>query len=143
MADFEGEDVLSEEELAHINAHAQFVAATVLVRDTGHHTMQHHLANMASSYDVPLDKGVIHAHHSMKMDTDEEALGSLMRLDDVCKPGNTLLWDLLQDDTAHLLPEGLIVEAEKVLCSLVCFSTDRCIRTQFIEACIENLANNR
>jgi len=44
--------------------------------------------------------GVIHAHHSMKMDTDEEALGSLMRLDDVCKPGNTLLWDLLQDDTA-------------------------------------------
>ena len=57
MADFEGEDVLSEEELAHINAHAQFVAATVLVRDTGHHTMQHHLANMASSYDVPLDKG--------------------------------------------------------------------------------------
>jgi len=43
----------------------------------------------------------------------------------------------------HLLPEGLIVEAEKVLCSLVCFSTDRCIRTQFIEACIENLANNR
>ena len=43
----------------------------------------------------------------------------------------------------HLLPEGLIGEAEKVLCSLVCFSTDRCIRTQFIEACIENLANNR
>lgn len=57
MADFEGEDVLSEEELAHINAHAHFVAAAVLVRDTGHHTMQHHLANMASSYDVPLEKG--------------------------------------------------------------------------------------
>ena len=45
--------------------------------------------------------GVIHTHHSHKLDTtDEEAMGNLMRLDDVCKPGNTLLWDLLQDDTA-------------------------------------------
>ena len=45
--------------------------------------------------------GVIHSHHSHKLDTtDEEAMGNLMRLDDVCKPGNTLLWDLLQDDAA-------------------------------------------
>ena len=67
MADFEGEDVLSEEELAHINAHAHFVAAAQLVRDTGHHNMQHHLANMASSYDQ-LEKGGFSdtGHHNMQ-----------------------------------------------------------------------------
>ena len=43
----------------------------------------------------------------------------------------------------NLLPEGLANEAEKALCTLVCYSTDRRIRMKFIEACIENLAHNR
>ena len=41
------------------------------------------------------------------------------------------------------LPEGLYIEAEKVLLSLVCFATDQTIRTKLIEACVENLANHR
>ena len=54
----------------------------------------------SARYIWPCLAGVINAHCSMKCDTDEETMGNLMRLDDVCKPGNTMLWDLLQDDTA-------------------------------------------
>jgi hypothetical protein len=43
----------------------------------------------------------------------------------------------------NLLPDGLANEAEKALCTLVCYSTDRRIRMKFIEACIENLAHNK
>ena len=45
MADFEGEDVLSDDELAHINAHTAQTG-----HFSGHHHMQQHLANMASMY---------------------------------------------------------------------------------------------
>lgn len=41
------------------------------------------------------------------------------------------------------LSEGLINEAEKLLCSLVCWFTDRQIRMRFIEGCLENLAHHR
>ena len=35
------------------------------------------------------------------------------------------------------------MDAEKALCSLVCFSTDRRIKMKFIEACIDNLAHHK
>ncbi|GIX80708.1 ubiquitin carboxyl-terminal hydrolase 34 [Caerostris darwini] len=41
------------------------------------------------------------------------------------------------------LGEGLAVEAEKILCNLVCWSTDKMIRMKFIEGCLQNIANNR
>ncbi|KAG6460492.1 hypothetical protein O3G_MSEX012016 [Manduca sexta] len=63
--------------------------------------------------------------------------------DDVCRPGNTLLWDLLQDGAIEQLGEGLALEAEKALCALLCFSTDKFIRIKFIEGCLDNLANHR
>ncbi|KAL4703264.1 hypothetical protein ACJJTC_009239, partial [Scirpophaga incertulas] len=64
-------------------------------------------------------------------------------VDAVCRPGNTLLWDLLQDGNIEQLGEGLALEAEKALCALLCFSTDKFIRIKFIEGCLENLANHR
>lgn len=62
---------------------------------------------------------------------------------DICQPGNTLLWDLLQDDKIGFLGETLALETEKTLSSLVCFHTDKNIRKRFIEACLNNIANNR
>ncbi|CAB3248888.1 unnamed protein product [Arctia plantaginis] len=62
---------------------------------------------------------------------------------EVCRPGNTLLWDLLQDGAIEQLGEGLALEAEKALCALLCFSTDKFIRIKFIEGCLDNLANHR
>ncbi|EAT35899.1 AAEL011975-PA, partial [Aedes aegypti] len=66
-----------------------------------------------------------------------------IRFPDVCQPGNTLLWDLLQDDKIGQLGESLALEAEKVLGTLLCFHTDKIIRTRFIEGCLQNLAENR
>ncbi|XP_055619621.1 ubiquitin carboxyl-terminal hydrolase puf [Toxorhynchites rutilus septentrionalis] len=65
------------------------------------------------------------------------------RFPDVCQPGNTLLWDLLQDDKIGQLGESLALEAEKVLGTLLCFHTDKIIRTRFIEGCLQNLAENK
>lgn len=62
---------------------------------------------------------------------------------DICQPGNTLLWDLLQDDKIGFLGETLALETEKTLSSLVCFHTDKNVRKRFIEACLVNIANNR
>lgn len=61
----------------------------------------------------------------------------------ICQPGNTLLWDLLQDGKIEELGEELALDAEKILCSLVCWSLDKMIRMTFIEGCLHNLANSR
>ncbi|CAG7822666.1 unnamed protein product [Allacma fusca] len=65
------------------------------------------------------------------------------QLESVCQPGQTLLWDLIQDDKITLLSEGLAIEAQKALTNLLCFNTDKLIRFKFIEGCLENLSNNR
>ncbi|XP_040156645.1 ubiquitin carboxyl-terminal hydrolase puf isoform X1 [Anopheles arabiensis] len=70
-------------------------------------------------------------------------IGTPYRFPDVCLPGNTLLWDLLQDDKIGQLGESIALEAEKVLGTLLCFHTDKHIRTRFIEGCLQNLAENR
>ncbi|CAL8351436.1 unnamed protein product, partial [Boreogadus saida] len=128
MADFDGEESGCEEELVQINSHAEL---------SSH--LQQHLPNLASIYHEHLVQGpAVHKHQysSGHAVTD-------INLDNVCKKGNTLLWDLVQDEDAIHLSEGLISEAEKLLCSLVCWFTDRQIRMRFIEGCLDNLAHNR
>ncbi|KAL1414802.1 hypothetical protein MTO96_007263 [Rhipicephalus appendiculatus] len=73
----------------------------------------------------------------------EVPLTSPINASQVCQPGKTLLWDLLQDGKIEELGEELALEAEKVLCSLVCWYVDRSVRTQFIEGCLRNLAQSR
>ncbi|KAK1171274.1 hypothetical protein AOXY_G6034 [Acipenser oxyrinchus oxyrinchus] len=126
MADFDGEESGCEEELVQINSHAEL---------TSH---LQHLPNIASIYHEHLSQGpAVHKHqYTGNAITD-------INLDNVCKKGNTLLWDLVQDEDAIHLSEGLINEAEKLLCSLVCWFTDRQIRMRFIEGCLENLSNHR
>ena len=63
-------------------------------------------------------------------------------IENVCVPGNTIVWDLLQDDKIDHLPEGLAQETEKVLYTLVCWVNDRRLRMRFIEGCLENLEKN-
>ncbi|XP_039594276.1 ubiquitin carboxyl-terminal hydrolase 34 [Polypterus senegalus] len=127
MADFDGEESGCEEELVQINSHAEL---------TSH--LQQHLPNLASIYHEHLNQGpTVHKHQFTSNAVTD------INLDNVCKKGNTLLWDLVQDEDAVHLSEGLINEAEKLLCSLVCWFTDRQIRMRFIEGCLENLANHR
>ncbi|XP_077522254.1 ubiquitinyl hydrolase 1 puf isoform X3 [Amblyomma americanum] len=73
----------------------------------------------------------------------ETTLTSPINASQVCQPGKTLLWDLLQDGKIEELGEELALEAEKVLCGLVCWYVDRTVRTQFIEGCLRNLAQSR
>lgn len=128
MADFEGEDFISDEELAQIDASRSF----------NPHQMQQHLSSLASMYHTHMPHVIHHRPQQMF-----PCHPSDFPFDDVCGKGNTLLWDLVQEETAHMLPEGLAMEAEKALCTLVCYSTDRKIKMKFIEACIENLSQNK
>ena len=64
-------------------------------------------------------------------------------MDKVAEPGNTLLWDLIQDGAIEQLAEGLAIEAEKALTNLLCFNMDRFIRVKFIEGCLTNLQHNK
>ncbi|KAH8268179.1 hypothetical protein KR026_001407 [Drosophila bipectinata] len=85
-------------------------------------------------------------HHSPKasqVSIGPSSMQPSFKLNDVCQPGNTLLWDLLQDDKIGQLGESLALEAEKALATLLCFSMDRQLRTKFIEGCLYNVANNR
>lgn len=61
-------------------------------------------------------------------------------LDNLCEPGKTLLWDLLQDGKIDYLSANLHIEVENVLVNLVMTFGDRNIRYEFIEACLENLS---
>ncbi|XP_054154148.1 ubiquitin carboxyl-terminal hydrolase 34-like [Oppia nitens] len=65
-----------------------------------------------------------------------------LSFENVCKPGRTLLWDLLQDDLIQQLADGLAHETEKIFWNTVCWSSDRRIRMKFIEGCLDNLAKN-
>ncbi|XP_071053277.1 ubiquitin carboxyl-terminal hydrolase puf isoform X2 [Onthophagus taurus] len=113
MADFDGEDSVCEEELAQLE-HAQMNL--------------HNFGNQSSPEKSPVRV--------------DPKLSACFKVDNVCQPGNTLLWDLLQDNKIGLLGEGLALEAEKALCNLLCYNTDRVIRMKFIEGCLHNLANN-
>ncbi|XP_053405325.1 ubiquitin carboxyl-terminal hydrolase 34-like isoform X2 [Mercenaria mercenaria] len=136
MADFDGEDLLSDDELSQINAHSQLNS----------HAHFGHLSSMASMYHTHMPHVMSQRQSQKESSTHTNSTTSScseFNFEDVCKPGNTLLWDLVQDDKAHLLPDGLAVDAEKVLHSLVCFCTDRRIKKKFIEACINNLAHHK
>nr|XP_023025188.1 ubiquitin carboxyl-terminal hydrolase puf [Leptinotarsa decemlineata] len=112
MADFDGEDSVCEEELARLTDHAH---------------MNIHVFN--------------HSPEKSPIRVDPR-MSACFKVDNVCQPGNTLLWDLLQDDKICQLGEGLALEAEKTLCNLICYTPDKEIRMKFIEGCLNNLANN-
>lgn len=127
MADFEGEESGCEVELAELAARH----LTAIQQMKAYHP---HPA---------LSVGRAICRQPMNRTQSVARLGAQFNLEQVCKPGNTLLWDLLQDDKITQLGEGLAIEAEKALCNLLCFNIDRLIPMKFIEGCLENLANNK
>ncbi|KAL8583540.1 hypothetical protein ACOMHN_054856 [Nucella lapillus] len=119
----------SDDELEQIHAQAQY---------PGPHVGPH----------MPLGNFYHHVPKSMMthrgmVPRDRQVVVSSFTYDDVCKKGNTLIWDLVQDDVAAKLPEGLVVDAEKALHTLISYGVDPCIRAKFIEACVQNLADHK
>ena len=53
---------------------------------------------------------------------------SRFTMDKVAEPGNTLLWDLIQDGSIEMLAEGLALEAEKSLTNLLRYNMERLTR---------------
>ncbi|XP_066257421.1 ubiquitin carboxyl-terminal hydrolase puf [Euwallacea similis] len=117
MADFDGEDSVCEDELAQLTENHPSLNSTYAIIP---HTPE----------------------KSPPVRMVDPRLSACFKPDNVCKPGNTLLWDLLQDDKICQLGEGLALEAEKTLCNLISFMPDKDIRMKFIEGCLNNLANN-
>lgn len=59
------------------------------------------------------------------------------------EPGETLFWDLLQDDMRPLLAADLEEKVVQLLIHLLASVNTPCIKYRFICACIENLSRNR
>jgi hypothetical protein len=64
-------------------------------------------------------------------------------LNDICREGNTFLWDFVQNERFFQINEKLMREAEKQLNILVCYQTNKQIKLKFIEGCLRNLKINR
>ena len=131
MADFDGEESGCEEELAQLAA--RHLTAIQMQAYHPHH----------SHPTMTIRRSVCRPPQVRSIRQTVTRVNSQFNLDTVCKAGNTLLWDLLQDDKIGQLGEGLALEAEKALCNLLCFNVDRLIPMKFIEGCLENLATNR
>lgn len=147
MADFDDEDSPCEEELEQLAERTQCMAAFAAPRQRSIS------ATGEGSSDAIFKSGRRSSNGKTSNSDMESGSGNkesaplqhaiTFRTTDVCHPGNTLLWDLLQDDKIEQLGEVLALEAEKALGTLLCFNTDRNIRTKFIEGCLQNLASNR
>ncbi|KAK0163763.1 hypothetical protein PV328_002459 [Microctonus aethiopoides] len=149
MADFDGEESGCEEELAQLAA--QHLTAIQMQsyhpHSHHHHQHHHHHHHHHTQHTMNMRRSVFRPpqvrRRAMRQQSIATRFASQFNLDTVCKPGNTLLWDLLQDDKIGQLGEGLSLEAEKALCNLLCYNADRLIPMKFIEGCLENLAANR
>lgn len=172
-------DTEIQQQVANVNAAAIAAAlAAVMVRRTGDASDADILGNSAKTVSPQAQFAGRVLQSSVQQpqaiplspqQTPPQAQQPSFKINDVCQPGNTLLWDLLQDDkivcsyshennfdlrnyfnTHHFsyilqfqLGETLALEAEKALATLLCFSMDRQLRTKFIEGCLQNLASNR
>ncbi|XP_057336925.1 ubiquitin carboxyl-terminal hydrolase puf [Microplitis mediator] len=149
MADFDGEESGCEEELAQLAArHLSTIQMQAYAPHSHHHShhQHHHHHHHHAPHAMTMRRSVFRPpqvrRRAMRQQSMSSRLASQFNLETVCKPGNTLLWDLLQDDKIGQLGEGLALEAEKALCNLLCFNVDRLIPMKFIEGCLENLAAN-
>lgn len=154
MADFEDEDSPCEEELAQLAAASSHCLALNQAAQQRQQQQQRPLAdtfmskNTAAKVAAALNRSataVCGAAKDAAAAANGGSIGSsaiMYRVTEVCQPGNTLLWDLLMDDKIGSLGESLALEAEKALGTLLCFNTEKMIRTKFIEGCLHNLAQN-
>lgn len=161
MADFDDEESPCEEELAQLTATSSHYSSSPRNRVDNNRSntpnnvqksQKNHVKNSGSS-----------SNEKNKSNSSNVSSPMRARSPEICQPGNTLLWDLLQDDkiVSHisnfhfifpsnlkhffqgLLGEALALETEKTLSSLLCFHTEKFVRKKFIEACLSNIANNR
>uniref|UniRef100_A0A1B0CAV9 ubiquitinyl hydrolase 1 n=2 Tax=Lutzomyia longipalpis TaxID=7200 RepID=A0A1B0CAV9_LUTLO len=145
MADFDDEDSPCEEELEQLASRGHCLAAFTLPRTRTITNVLGKGVKATKAAAAAVEKSSQESTNSSTTSatTTSTTTQGTFKLNDVCQPGNTLLWDLLQDDKIGQLGESLALEAEKALGTLLCFNTDKFIRMKFVEGCLMNLANNR
>ncbi|KAL5285273.1 USP34 family protein [Megaselia abdita] len=130
MADFDDDDSPCEEEIAQLVESSgiipKYSAAFNALREKHNHERKEKEQDLSTG--------------ATKVDPNGFPI---FRVSEVCQPGKTLLWDLLQDNKIGQLGEALAIEAEKALGTLLCFSTDKTLRSVFIQGCLQNLASNK
>ena len=148
MADFDGEELSDLIELAFDDNNASKDDVKFL-NDIDSASAAQKLATIAkqieSQHNVPESQKLIQNDNQidqLNLKVEEIELADMYIIDNLCKPGRTLLWDLLQDDMITQLSDGLAQEVEKIFWNTVCWSNDRRIRMKFIEGCLDNLAKN-
>ncbi|XP_059621857.1 ubiquitin carboxyl-terminal hydrolase puf [Phlebotomus argentipes] len=137
MADFDDEDSPCEEELEQLASRGHCLTAFTLPRSRTIASV------LGKSEKAAKSGGEKASQESANSSSSSTATQAPYKVIDVCQPGNTLLWDLLQDDKIGQLGESLALEAEKALGTLLCFNTDKFIRMKFVEGCLMSLANNK
>ncbi|XP_040568738.2 ubiquitin carboxyl-terminal hydrolase 34 [Lepeophtheirus salmonis] len=135
LADFEDETSVEEEMLQ--------VAQPQDINAVLHHHQQQQLASLYHQHHRLASAAVATSSSARRQKEETERVTSHYKLESACEPGNTLLWDLLQDGNIENLAEGLATEAEKALTSLLCFNMERFIRMKFVEGCLNNVAKNK
>lgn len=95
MADFDDEDSPCEEELVQLAARAQCLPFNVPRTRTSSHRDGSSTEHGGSSKS---EKRSSNKTSSDLMVPKESSSSGVFKIVDVCQPGKTLLWDLLQDD---------------------------------------------
>lgn len=83
-----------------------------------------------------VEKKISHSSSSVESITDE------FKIENVTKPGQTLLWDLIHDDMLNQLTDELATTADRMFWNTICCASNREMRCLFINASLENLAKN-
>lgn len=93
MADFEDEDSPCEEELAQLAASSHCLALTPRTRPI---SISDHFQTKGSTSTLKTDRTAVACKVMESVLKESEQLP--YRVNEICQPGNTLLWDLLMDD---------------------------------------------
>lgn len=86
MADSNSEESGCGKDLVQSNSHAKLTS----------HLTQQHLANSASIYHKYLNQGPTVHKQQLESNSVKD-----INLDTICKKGNTLLWDIVQNDYSY------------------------------------------
>ena len=134
LADFEDENSCEEAEMLQLSSQSQESIGVML---------QHQqLASHVASFCQQQQRAITTPRLTARQQREGARLLAHYKLDTACQPGQTLLWDLIQDRNIEQLAEGLPAEAEKAITSLLCFNMERFIRMKFVEGCLSNVARN-
>lgn len=111
MADFDDEDSPCEEELAQLTATSSHYSTSPRNRIESQHNRSSTPNNLQKSHKNHVKNSGSSGNEKNKSNSSNVSSPMRTRSPDVCQPGNTLLWDLLQDDkiVSHIEKSSVVL----------------------------------